>query len=104
MGRHIDVNFRSDSKEITLPYSHSTNVDIYMEPQSEEFTVGVQDFPSFIKAALRANVLLIQASIRLNMLSQRLIVNTDPLLISNMDNMTISALDIDQDITYNSIS
>lgn len=103
MSIHININYQRNPKEITLPYSTIHSADLKITPQSNEITVSVSDFPRFIKAALETNLMLAQVSIKLNMVSQRLIIDADPLLTADMDDMTLGELDIGQDITFYSI-
>ena len=103
MAIHMNINFGVKPRELSLPFGSQLDIDVKIGPMRDEMTVGVQYFPDFIKAIFDANLLLVQAQISINILAQRLIVNTDPLVVANIDAMTLGDLDIDQNITYNSI-
>ena len=103
MARHTNINFGVKPRELSLSFGSQLDIDVKIGPMRDEMTVGVQDFPDFIKAIFEANLLLVQAQISINILAQRLIVNTDPLVVANIGAMTLGDLDIDQNITYNSI-
>lgn len=103
MAISINIPYKKNATSIDLPFSTNLDIDVKIGSMSSEITVGVKDFPQFTKTFLEANLALVTVQIGLNMLSQRLIVNTDPLIVANMDSMTLGALDIDQDKDYYSI-
>lgn len=103
MSVRVDIDYKSNIEELTLPVSFESHVETNLTSFSEEITLGVSNFPSFIQSVLEANLALVKADIALNMISQRLIINTDPLLITDMDNMTLGELNIGQDKIFYSI-
>lgn len=103
MAISVNIPYKKNTISIDLPFSTNLDIGVKIDSMSNEITVGVKDFPQFIKTFLEANLALVTVQIGLNMLSQRLIVNTDPLIVANMDSMTLGALDIDQDKDYYSV-
>lgn len=102
MSINININYAPYISEVSLPVSLQEHSKLIFKPLSDEMSATVKDFPSFLKSSLAANLALIQVCTQFNMVSKRLIKDTDPLLISNMDNMTLGELDIEQDeIFYN---
>ena len=103
MAAIITIPYKPNVITHILPFKTDLDIDVKIGSMSEEMTVGVKDFPRFITAYLQANLALVSTQIGFNVVSERLIINTDPLIVSNMDSMTLGALDIDQNKNYYSI-
>ena len=103
MSIRVDIDYKSNTEALTLPVSFESHVEANLTSLREEITLGVSNFPSFIQSVLEANLALVKADMALNMISQRLIINTDPLLITDMDNMILGELNIGQDKIFYSI-
>lgn len=102
MGVKINVNLKPYLETLTLPLNNSNSLELKIMPINHVMSIEVSDFPSFGKIALSKNIGLVQSNIGLNILSQRLIVNADPLNIYNIDSILLEELDIDQNKTiYN---
>lgn len=103
MSIKINLKYQPYTQDIPAHMSSPESYELVLESYSEEMGVVVKDFPSFLKSFLSANLALIRASINLNMLAKRLVVDVDPLLIKDIDSMTLGELDIGQNKTFNSI-
>lgn len=99
----ININLQPIEEFISLPCSTQESVEAKIEPYSDEITVEISEFPSYIKTLLEANSVIIKASISLSVVPQRLIVNTDSLLCVNIDDMILGDLDTEQEEIYYSI-
>lgn len=104
MSKTLDVSGKIQPIEITVPFSFKHKIEVVIPLLSHEYTLVVEDFPAFLKIASTPNIVAAGANIKLNLQSQRLLVDTDPLLIADMDEQTLETLDISQDVTYYSIN
>ena len=102
MGIHIGIDVKSNAKELVLPVLNQTPIELEIKPISQTLVIGVSDFPSFIKIAPNGNMGLVKDNIGINILSQRLVIDSDPLTVTDIDIMSLGDLDISQNKTiYN---
>jgi len=103
MSINININQSHNVITIDVPYSTCQNIDIDYGSSYNDLTLSVSDFPVFIKTQFLLNEIFVNNEICFNMVSQRLVKNTDPFLIKGIDTMTLDNLDIDQDIIFYSV-
>lgn len=102
MGMKVDINLGSSTEILSLPLNSSEAIELKIAPINHEMSIDVKDFPAFSNIALSGNLGLVRDAIGINILSQRLIIDSDPLIASDIDLFTIEELDIGQNKTiYN---
>lgn len=102
MNETINIYLNDYNKSITIPFSTKHPIDIKIGTSffEEGMTLGVTNFPLFQHASIPAIQPIIEASIKLNLVSKALITKIDPLKIANIDSKLIKDLDIDRNETY----
>lgn len=103
MSIKVDVNYKPYTQDVTVCTNIQSQIELILKSVSDESSVMVKDFPSFLKASLASNLALLRAQVAFNMVSQRLVRDADPLLVTDMDSMTLGELDIGQDEMFYSI-
>lgn len=103
MSINVDINYNIPTYDIFLPMSKHQDINITLQAFNDEQNISISNFPLFMKSFISANYALMQSSIKLNMVTSRLIIDIDPLLMTDIDLLTLSSLDIGQDIMYYSI-
>lgn len=102
MKTQIDIKLHSFEQNVLLYPSYKKKLELQFTPIVHQINIDVFNFPSFTEIIPKGNSGLTKESIGFNILSQRLIVDTDPLNIIDIDSMTLSDLDIGQNKTiYN---
>lgn len=96
MSMHINLDLKNNSSDIAIPISTTTPIELNFAPITQEITLLVSDFPSFVKVRPNASTGFIRDTVGVNILSQRLVVDADLLFVSDIDTMTIEELDICQ--------
>lgn len=103
MGIHIDINLKFKSKDISLPFSNKILLNLNYKPIVYNWTVGISDFPKFNKIFPNENLVIITNNVSINLISKRLVVDTDPLAIVEIDSMTLNDVDISQNKIINDV-
>ena len=103
MSVHVNIDYNITPNTITLPIVNQQQIDVILPSMHDEQNIVVSEFPMFIKTILESNLAFIRADIGINMIAQRLIVDADPLVITDIDTLSLSELDMGQNITYYSV-
>ena len=103
MSLSVDIGLKQHSQKTDLSLSAKTTIDLEIKPISSLITLDIANFPSFRNSTPRGNIGFVSDSIGLNIISQRLVTDADPLIISDINLLTLNDLDINQNITIYSI-